>query len=58
MKYKEGVGYGEIIRDYHEKQYGPGRRLRRAFVATLVILTLYVYVGIQIAHGAGAFVPH
>ena len=39
MKYHEGVGYGEYIRACREKKYGLRRRLRRAFVAALSILT-------------------
>jgi hypothetical protein len=57
MKYHEGIGYGEVIRDYRERKYGPIRRLRRAAVAVLVIATLYVWIGIQTASSGGAFIP-
>jgi hypothetical protein len=49
VKFHEGVGY----RDYR-KGYGPYRQILRAFVAGLIIATLYAELGIQIAHGAGA----
>jgi hypothetical protein len=48
----EGVGY----RDHPEKGHGPYRQILRAFVAVLIIATLYAELGIPIAHGAGAVV--
>jgi hypothetical protein len=57
MKYHEGIGYGEVIRDYRERKYGPGRRLRLALVAVLVIATLYAYIGVEFASGSTMFVP-
>jgi hypothetical protein len=52
VKLHEGVGYG----DYREKGHGPYRQILRAFVAVLIIATLYAQLGIQIAHGAVAVV--
>jgi hypothetical protein len=52
VKFHEGIGY----RDHPEKRRGPYRLILRAFVAVLIIATLYAELGIQIAHGAGAVV--
>jgi hypothetical protein len=52
VKFHEGVGY----RDCREKGHGPYRQILRAFVAVLIIATLYTELGIQIAHGAGPVV--
>jgi hypothetical protein len=48
VKFHEGVVY----RDHPEKGHGPYRHVLRAFVAVLIIATLYAELGIQIAHGA------
>jgi hypothetical protein len=52
VKFHEGEGY----RDCREKGHGPYRRILRAFVAVLIIATLYAQLGIQIAYGAEAAV--
>lgn len=64
MKYKtfEGLNgtmnviegdYSKSKRALSQAQY----RLLAAFLGVLVIITLYGWIGIQFAQGAGAFIP-
>jgi hypothetical protein len=40
-----------VLAERHEKKYRPGRRLPFAFVAVLVTLTMYAWIGLQVAEG-------
>lgn len=42
----------------HYFDWEAARRLGKAFLGLLVILTLYAWIGIEIAQGAGKFIPN